>query len=634
MQFGVQIVSFTVIACIWIEFHRMRTLPILSSKWYERFVNAALMNLVCEAFSLYTLYHIDSVSEELNRLAHQLHMGSLLLAMHTYMMFIEIKGRNQKRYNLKELIVRYLLALAAVPVILFSDIDYYVDGMARYSYGPMVQGSIIIVVLYLIIDFVLIYRFRKVFSQRDKVTFLFALGSWVVIAAIQILVPTMLLSSMGLALMAMNVFMNFENPREYEDNEIPQALNKRAFLVMVNEYIERKKDFYIVSMTLTNSQILKEANGYHATVRYIEEAAKHLQKYAPKEIIYHPERDSVSILFLDENRYNAFISEQRGRIGATNKAGCETAKYFINILKCPEYADSVDNIVGVMDYVDKIKADFTEPIVQIDAKILDKKNHLRQVEKLVQKAIDNEGFEVYYQPIYSNKEKRFVSAEALVRLKDTKTLGYISPEVFIPITEENGMISELGNIVFKKVCKFISESNLMQYGIQYIEVNLSGAQFMDNKLNEILTSYVEEYNVPPEFFNLEITETASIEMGDMLDYNMKRLRECSFHFSMDDYGTGYSNLSKMAEAEFDLIKLDKTLIWPCFGENARPESKVILDSSIRMIQELGKQIVAEGVETKEMVDYLTERGVCYLQGYYFAKPLPADEYLEFMKSNT
>ena len=213
-------------------------------------------------------------------------------------------------------------------------------------------------------------------------------------------------------------------------------------------------------------------------------------------------------------------------------------------------------------------------------------------------------------------------------MKDTETMGYISPELFIPIAEENGMIHELGNEVFRKVCRFASENKLEDYGVHYIEVNLSGAQFMDDKLNELLSNRVKEYNISPEFINLEITETASVETAAMLEYNMYRLKEKHFKFSMDDFGTGYSNLAKIAHSNFDMIKLDKSLIWPCFDKFTEKEARIILESSVDMILKLGKDIVAEGVETKEQVDYLTKLGVEYLQGFYFSKALPEDKYLE------
>ena len=102
---------------------------------------------------------------------------------------------------------------------------------------------------------------------------------------------------------------------------------------------------------------------------------------------------------------------------------------------------------------------------------------------------------------------------------------------------------------------------------------------------------------------------------------------------MDDFGTGYSNLAKIAQSNFDMIKLDKSLLWPCFDKFTEKEARIILESSVDMILKLGKDIVAEGVETKEQADYLTGLGVEYLQGYYFSRPIPEGQYLEFLKNN-
>ncbi len=634
MFLGVQIVSIAVLLCILIGFTGLRKLPILSTKWYNRFLYAGLINFIFEIGSLLTIYHIDEVPAWLNRLTHQLFMISLIGVMHCFLFFVDMKGRNQKRYSNKEFYVRTLPFWFVVPIIIYGEVEYYVDGMIRYSYGSMVTGTIIAVGIYILSYILLVFHFKSKLSEREFSTFIFSLSSLVIIAVVQALCPWLLLTSMGVALVAMNIFMTFENPREYADMEVVHAMNKNAFLTMVNEYVQRGKEFHIVSMTLTNSRILKDAKGYNATVEYMDDAAQYLLKYTDTKLIYHPKRDWVSVIFTDKKKYYAFIEEQRELFAQEGYEEHKSGKFFINILKCPEYAASVDEVVAVMDYVDKVKSDVKEKILHINETILDDKNYMKQIEAIVQNAIETDGFDVYYQPIYSNKEKRFVSAEALVRLIDTETLGYISPEVFIPIAEENGLICEVGNIVFRKVCQFISENNLASYGVEYVEVNLSGAQFMDEQLNQILSDYVKEYNVPPEFINLEITETASIAAGELLEYNMRRLKECRFKFSMDDFGTGYSNLAKIAYSDFDLIKLDKSLVWPCFGDGeGQKESRIILDSSIDMILKLGKEVVAEGVETKEQVDYLTERGVKYLQGYYFSKPIPGQKYIEFMKEH-
>ena len=629
MFLGVQLVSIAVMLCVIVGFSGLRKLPTLSTRWYQRFLYVAVFNFILEMFSLLTLY--EKLPAEWNLLSHRLFFISLVGVLHSFLLFIDIKGRNQRRYTLKELGFRSIPLILTVPVIIFGELGYHIDGMIRYSQGTMVMGISYVAMSYFIAYMVLVYKFRARMTRMEKATFVFIFAFIILTTLVQLLVPWLLLTSMSVAIMALNVFMVFENPREYADLEVEDALNNAAFLTVINEYVERKKEFYIVSMTMANSQMIKDARGYKGMLEYVEDAALYLKKYAGIALVFHPKRDWVSLVFEDKKQYFCFMEEQRELFLQEKYNEHEAAKFFMSILKCPEYADNVDEIVKVLDYVDKIKMEITDTIFRIDETVLEEKNKLARIEALVQKAIDQDGFEVHYQPIYSNSQKNFISSEALVRLKDTETMGYISPEIFVPIAEENGMIHELGNIVFRKVCQFVSEKKLGSYGVHYVEVNLSGAQFMDDRLNELLAECAKEYNVSPEFINLEITETASVEAASMLEYNMYRLKEHHFKFSMDDFGTGYSNLAKIAQSNFDMIKLDKSLIWPCFETATEKDARIILESSVDMILKLGKDIVAEGVETKEQVDYLTELGVEYLQGYYFSKPLPEEKYLAFME---
>ncbi len=631
MFLGVQIVSIAIMIYVIVGFSMLRKLPTLSTHWFQNFLYVAVLSFVLEIFSLLTLY--EKLPSEWNRISHQMFFVSLILVLHSVLIFIDIKSRNQRRYTAKEVFFRSIPLAITLPVVAFGELHFHVDGMMRYSQGFMVAGISYAAASYFIAFMVLIYRIRTRMSKMEKGSFTFVFAFIIIATVVQLLVPYLLLTSMSVALLALNIFMVYENPRQYADLEVKDALNKSAFLTMVNEYVQRKQEFYIVSMTLTNSKMLKDAKGYKATLSYVEDAALYLKEYAQTPLVFHPKRDWVSLIFADKKKYYAFMEEQRELFLQDRHNEHGPAKFMLNILKCPKYADNLDDIVKVLDYVDKIKTDVKETIFRIDDKVLEHKNQLERIEGIVQNAIEHDGFEVHYQPIYSNSQKGFVSAEALVRLKDTETMGYISPELFIPIAEENGMIHELGNIVFRKVCQFANEQKLENYGVHYVEVNLSGAQFMDDKLNEILSECVKEYNIDPEFINLEITETASVEAAAMLEYNMFRLKENRFKFSMDDFGTGYSNLAKIAQSNFDMIKLDKSLIWPCFDTVTAKEARIILESSVDMILRLGKDIVAEGVETKAQVEYLTEIGVEYLQGYYFSKPISEEKYIEFLKEH-
>ncbi len=629
MFLGVQIVSIAIMVYVIAGFTMLRKLPTLSTLWFHRFLYVAVFSFCLEIFSLLTLY--EKLPAEWNPISHRLFFISLITVLHSVLLFIDIKSRNQRRYNLKEGLFRSIPLALLVVVMIFGKLEYHVDGMVRYSQGSMVIGISLVAAGYFLAYTILVYRIRHRLSKMEKGSFLFVFTAIVLATTIQLLVPSLLLTSMSISLLALNIFMVYENPREYADLEVRDALNKSAFLTILNEYIESKREFYIVSMTMKNSQMIREAMGYKASMSYIQEAAVYMKKYAQTDLVFHPKRYWVSLIFTDKKKYYAFMEEQRELFLQKGHNERGSAKFFINILKCPQYADGVNDIIKVLDYIDKTKLDINEDIFRIDEKMLEEKNKLAKIEAMIQAAIDNDGFEVHYQPIYSNSQKKSVSAEALIRLKDTTTMGYISPEVFIPIAEENGMIHEVGDIVFQKVCKFVGENKLEEKGVHYIEVNLSGAQFMDDKLNELLSNRVREYNISPEFINLEITETASVETAAMLEYNMYRLKENHFKFSMDDFGTGYSNLAKIAHSNFDMIKLDKSLLWPCFDKFTEKEARIILESSVDMILKLGKDIVAEGVETQEQVDYLTSLGVEYLQGFYFSRALSEEKYLEYIQ---
>jgi len=247
---------------------------------------------------------------------------------------------------------------------------------------------------------------------------------------------------------------------------------------------------------------------------------------------------------------------------------------------------------------------------------------------ILDRGFTNNSYEVYYQPIFDLKNKRFNSAEALIRLKDEK-YGYISPGVFIPYAEKNGTIHKIGMFVLEEVCKFISSEGFKKLGLDYIEVNLSSVQCLKNGFFTKVMSLIKKYGVNPDTINLEITETADPFSEKIMNRNINKLKKEGFTFSLDDYGTGYSNLRRISLLPLNIIKIDKTFVDSMADEKMRGA----LIHTINMIKSLNVKIVVEGVETKEALDLFNECECEYIQGYYFSKPLPIDEFKEFISSN-
>ncbi|MBP1584070.1 MAG: EAL domain-containing protein [Lachnospiraceae bacterium] len=250
------------------------------------------------------------------------------------------------------------------------------------------------------------------------------------------------------------------------------------------------------------------------------------------------------------------------------------------------------------------------------------------IDRIITDAIKNDRFEMYYQPIYSTKERKFVSAEALIRLKDDQ-LGFISPGLFIPAAEKSGSILQIGEFVIKDVCRFLSDMEEEHTGIRFVEVNLSVVQCMQSNMASKIKKILDEYEISPHRINFEITETASEYLADAVLRTMNDISGNGNGFSLDDYGSGYSNLGRVMSFPYRIIKLDKSLVDSLSDER----SYDVMRKTISLLKSLGAEIVVEGVEDKEKAEWFSEMGCEYIQGFYYAKPMPETEFIEFCKKS-
>jgi EAL domain-containing protein (putative c-di-GMP-specific phosphodiesterase class I) len=266
--------------------------------------------------------------------------------------------------------------------------------------------------------------------------------------------------------------------------------------------------------------------------------------------------------------------------------------------------------------------------IYIDENTFEQQREHDQIAREILTAMDEDRVVVYYQPIYSVQEKCFVSAEALVRIKNPDG-SLMPPGRFIPVAERTGSIKRLGEIVFEKTCGFIRDNDLGQYGMHYIEVNLSVEQCENTELADRYIGIMKRYGIDPAWINLEITETGSIKTRNNLLRNMEKLIEYGVHFSLDDFGSGESNLNYIVDMPVQIVKFDRDMTQSYF-ENEK--AMFIMYAAGNMVHDMGLRIVSEGVETQEQFRAIVDFGVDYVQGYYFSKPLPQDEFVEFVRN--
>lgn len=237
------------------------------------------------------------------------------------------------------------------------------------------------------------------------------------------------------------------------------------------------------------------------------------------------------------------------------------------------------------------RAEEQHDVIVMEQSLFDQARLNTTVWRAIDRAIETNAVEIYFQPLYGTQQRRIIGAEVLARLHDEE-LGFIRPDIFITIAERSGSITQLGEQVFEKACLFLKEHPLEEIGLERLNLNLSPIQCRDSHIAEHL---------------------CCIAQGAVI--------------SLDDFGTGYSNLMRVLKFPFEDVKLDMSFVRAYFDQTNK-----LLPAIIEGFQSFGVQITAEGIENKQMAETLTRLGCRILQGFYFARPLPMDEFLHYLKT--
>lgn len=452
------------------------------------------------------------------------------------------------------------------------------------------------------------------------------LGIWFAAAIVQFLNNELLLVGYAGAVGILIIFLRQENP-EYMTDRATGLFNQDALLLYARKLYNMDREFSVLSIWFNLG--ISQADDGEREQAVMVEFARRLPNL-PATRVFKMADDEVWMVFDDLSqakdtmeRVKVFIESGRKEIGVMAQV---EYTYMPSSLLAGDYQE----MVHILQYARWKGQDHSiSNFRQVDRKFVVQMKQEKAMELMLDQAMKEDRIEVFYQPIYATREHRFVSAEALVRMRDTNG-QLVAPASFIPVAERNGDIIQLGEIVFDKVCRFFTEEQLERYGLHYIEVNLSVVQCGYKQLADDYIRIMEKYRMHPDCINLEITESASMSAKKTLLGNMRRLREYGVHFSLDDFGTGQSNLNYIVEMPVDIVKFDREMSQAFFRDE---KAQYVMNAAMQMIQGMQLKIVSEGIEDKQQYLEMEKLGIDYIQGYYFSKPLPEKEFLEFLHKN-
>ncbi len=557
-----------------------------------------------------------------------------LAPLYLYYMIVSSKTDEERFKTSEYLLVAVPYSLDVIMVLTngITHFVYYIDENFVYHTGFGAFISYGLAFVYLAMGVRYFVKRRKNLHGRQIMNMIVYSAILFTTLFIQLTHPSVLVVDFGVMLAILIMAYTMESPAYYEEQQLG-IYNRLAFETFTSNLIANGKQFAVVGIKAEGLSDFRQLVGIGSVSQLRNEIAKYLVSIMGRANVFAFTESRFAIIVdggesevemvtkkIRRRFENPFMANEEGI-----RLGCSMCRFAF-----PRDAQSTESVMNLLEYsLSKASESGKEAVVVADTALLEERRRSTQVLRILKKALAESRFSVYYQPIYSVENRRFTSAEALLRLYDDD-FGFISPEEFVPIAEKNGLIVKIGEYVIREVCRFISTNKIWEKGIEYIDINLSPMQCLQDDLHERIVSVMDEHKLDYSRISLEINETASLVSAKLLRQNMQKMTDSGIRFSLDDYGSGFANLTTVVEYPFSIVKLDKKMLWNAMKSD---KAMTVLRQTIRMMKQLSLELIAEGVETEEQAQLLAYYGCDFFQGYYYAKPQNAESFLKFIENN-
>ncbi|MDD3430060.1 MAG: EAL domain-containing protein [Oscillospiraceae bacterium] len=588
----------------------------LCGRIFAGFMALSVCTILTDILTAYTISYSASVPLWLNMWLNAFCYFFQTLQVIWFFVYVVVFTENWKREHLKRLCIYLLpgvISLICVLVTPFTKLGFFFDADMKYHHGPLFAWLYVMCATYMIGALVLVFRSRKNIAAIQFWTIYSFVILMAIALVIQLFFPAYLLSGAAVTLSVFMMYLTMQNPDEYID-KLTGVYRRSALLLTLEKYYNQKKECFLVIIDLNNFKIVNNVFGLKAGDALMAQIADYLNDICTQKTVFRLNGDRFIITTLSETLCDSLCVQIQNRFNASWRIAHTDINLHASVCRLPvsRYAGNLEDAMKLQEsaiyYLKSRKKGNFLNVNQTTAAAINRRNI---IETELRAMLGAKALEVYFQPIYSSVKECVTGAEVLLRMPQT-SIGYVSPEEFIPIAEQIGLINSIGTFVLEKTCEFIAENQLWNYNIDVIHINLSTVQCMEIKLSERIVDILTQYKVPPGLINFEITETAVIASANQLRKTMFELQKCGITFSMDDYGNGYASSSTMIEFPFNTIKIDKSLLWNC---ETSEKAKILYTNTVNMIKQMKMTVVAEGAETVEQINLLQKMGVDYIQGF-------------------
>ena len=620
-----QLCGIAICVILAVFFNQQRKLYLETQSAFVRLWKIVFVGLILDISSMYILRYEDFFTHTFAMIVCNAYLLTIVWKQVLGVLYIDAYISENHEFKQKEIWSYLVYGIVGSVVVIATPIEGMMDrGRSGYHFGQSTITAYILAIILLLRMIILIIQHRRQMTTNSKNSAGIWIGLCLGATLIQFFNNDLMIAGFFSALGIMIIYLKLENPERFIDTDTG-FFNKLGWGRCTRQLDETGEGVTIIylgyeqvghQMTVVDREVRLEVYKFFNTLKKV-----YVFRGAEEGIILaiRKDGDPLKIIKLINERFE----KPWGKYKDTN------LKTRMIYLEDTSVLKSAGDVKKIFDYVRHEKDFYEEEMILVDENIIKEAYKEEDVEHMILDSIEKHRVEVFYQPIYSTVSKTFESAEALMRLR-REDGSIIMPGEFIEVAEKRGSILQLGAEVFERVCKFIEEHNMESMGLHYIEVNLSAIQCGYKNLAQELIDTMERHHVEPHYINLEITESASIISEKVFLDNLYALKRFGVTFSLDDFGTGQSNLNYIVSMPVDIVKFDRGMTLSYF-QNAK--AKYVMDAAMMMIKGMHLEIVSEGIENEEQLKIMEALGIQYIQGYYFSKPLPVNKFVEFIEES-
>ncbi|WP_027406741.1 EAL domain-containing protein [Anaerovibrio sp. RM50] len=622
MNVEIQICSLIVVVLLSALYFKNRRLKLYKGQMFVGILIMSIVNLSLDIGSLVCIHYRDNFGMPVTELVCKLYLVVLMLEMWMAMCYTTCDLMTEKCHRR---FCRDLCGLTLIfgAVAMFQSIGIHDAEGVVYTFGPAVYVTYFYAFLMLPAIIICTVVYKKKMNRHRSTGLRYWLGALLVAALIQFVYNDLLLVGFATSLGIIVLFVSLENPELQLDRQYG-CFNGTALAEYLNQSLEREEKFALCDIALDNVSIIKNKT---VDIVQIRKMANKLMSKNPNVLVFNNLDMNIILIAKDINDIRRILQDYVKYFGDMSPGGMES---MISIMPRGNLINSVDDLLKLFSYCRKEKsASISNNVLFVTDKDVKEFHLIDSMRSEITAALNEDRVEIFLQPIYEIKTGKYTAAESLVRIR--KPDGeYLMPNLFIPVAEANGMIIDLGKRVVDKTCSFLADGKAVALGLDTIEINLSILQCEKPDLLEDVLAVIARHGIEPGLICMEVTETASIHSKKLILSNMENFKNIGIRFALDDFGSGQSNFTYLADMPFDILKLDMNLIK---SYQVSERAHHVIQAVERMAHELGLSVVAEGVETEEEFDNMRKCGVDSIQGFYFSKPLPVSEFMAFIRKH-